>query len=312
MDFRPIFIGGIHRSGTTLLRELLNSHPEICFWPNDLPFFVLYFEEYKNVDLNDLRNLHHLIEEIYNHEFNNIISPGINIEQVLSELQHLDSVNIMAVIEAFLLAHAKQQGYSRWGLKNPMLHNYADELFKTYPNAVMVHLVRDPRDCFASTMKKWPHYKLETLLDRWSKSVELAMSNSLKYQGSYFVIKYESLIHNPEPYVRRILDVCELSWHPAMMQMPFWLGTNSSYTPQTANPSKQIYKSSIGRYINHLSVFEVYVIQKFLQRDMESLKYEQLPLSIPGLQNKDLPINNSYRPDNPENEILISDGMIVR
>ncbi len=211
MDFRPVFICGLQRSGTSLVWGLLNSHPEICFWPNDLPFFWIFYEQFKDTDLNDHYKLHHSIEEILVHEHNKIVSPGLTKGQVLAELQHLDSFNIMAVIEAFLIAYAKQQGYSRWGLKNPMMQGYADVVFKTYPNAVMIHLIRDPRDCFASMKKKWPHYKLELLLERWSSSVKEAKANSEKYQDSYFVVKYENLIQNPEPYVRRILDTCELT-----------------------------------------------------------------------------------------------------
>ena len=63
----PIFIGGLTRSGTPLMRAIIGSHPAIAFFPADLPFWREFYVRYAGEDLRDAIVRSRLVDQILSH-----------------------------------------------------------------------------------------------------------------------------------------------------------------------------------------------------------------------------------------------------
>ncbi|TKJ41496.1 hypothetical protein CEE37_02735 [candidate division LCP-89 bacterium B3_LCP] len=281
MNYRPVFIGGLRRSGTTLMRGALGRHPDLGIFLNDLPFFEVVYEKYKFLNMNSSFICSKMVDDILNHYRMEEVEVKFDRNGILKNLGSYPSINPVIIIEEILKSYASAVGKPRWGLKNPVLEFYADVLFEQYPNAIMVHMIRDPRDRLASIKAINWEYTLEGNIDEWSKSVALAKENSIKYEGSYFVVRYESFLVNPQQYLKKIMEAAELPLSEEVLDMESVMGERSSHDNSGEPIRKGIYKSSIGKYIFHLPAFEVYVQQQVLGEEMIKWGYELLPLSLP-------------------------------
>src|SRR5690606_19411988 len=103
----------------------------------------------------------------------------------------------------FALLHehyAEQQGKARWGDQTGLLECYADLLFAADPRAKMIQMIRDPRDRYAASLIRSPEGKGRAggATARWLRSVRLAERNRRRYPDRYMVVRYESLVTQPE------------------------------------------------------------------------------------------------------------------
>ena len=63
----PIFIGGMERSGTSLMRAIIGSHPDVALFEWDLPLWTSIFDRFKKKDLTQVSDLAKLLDEIFSH-----------------------------------------------------------------------------------------------------------------------------------------------------------------------------------------------------------------------------------------------------
>lgn len=206
----PIFIGGIRRSGTSLLRAIIGSHPHVAFYPYDLSLFTYYHHKYNVVDLRDPCNASQFFEQVESAvdlKDPNPIVCMLEIRQSFYRLpQHEKSVGF--ALESILRNYAQAFKRPRFGLKIPYQEFVADEIFSQFPDARIVQIVRDPRDISASHaaydhgawVKKT--YTDDALIRDWLDSSTIAARNLEKYPGHYLVSRYEDLVLNPKATVK--------------------------------------------------------------------------------------------------------------
>ena len=126
----PIIIGGFYRSGTSLLRRLLDSHSRIHCGP-EVKFFKDFYGDYLHDDLHHVRL------------FSTTSSLGLTEEEMLA-------IYGRAFVESHELA-ARKAGKVRWADKNPENVLYLKQWEKLLPGGfVFLHVVRDPLDALAS------------------------------------------------------------------------------------------------------------------------------------------------------------------
>src|SRR5207248_1408006 len=120
------------------------------------------------------------------------------------------------------------------------------------PTAKIIHIIRDPRDRYASALKRWG--KIEGKVGAgtaiWQSSVSLAQRNLHRYPKRYKIIRYETLAAQPEATLRDICAFLDEEYTPAMLSMegaPGHLnrGSNSSYGKREPG---HISTSSIGAF----------------------------------------------------------------
>jgi hypothetical protein len=113
--------------------------------------------------------------------------------------------------------HAARLGKPRWGDQLGLAEAFADRIFEAYPDAVLIHMVRDPR---TQRMRRGLRNagSLGWAVGRWRFSADLAARNERRYAGRYRVVRFESLMGEPEATLRSIAAFIGETYEPAMVE----------------------------------------------------------------------------------------------
>ena len=195
----PIFIGGMFKSGTSLLRAMIGQHPNIAsgletYWFDiDLP----------NLASADVQRRLDRLAEFYEFERADVLSMAS--QSPTSEV----------FLTALLRAYAERLGKTRWAEKTPGNNQHMDRIFAAWPDAKLVHIIRDPRDIYASLKqaRKWD--SIEEFSERWCRivgAVERFRDVLDLNNDRYMELRYESLVLEPEKTTQKLFDFLDEDW----------------------------------------------------------------------------------------------------
>jgi len=211
----PIFfILGRHRSGTTLLRTLLDAHPNINI-PLETPFILTLYPKYKNIKYWDKKKLLLLYKDLNTYlKFDYL---QINKEKLQSDLLAGEGENsfqnFVKVIYSNYTSVYQKEGITLLGDKNPLYAIYPDKIFNIFPDAKYIFLTRDYRDHIISIKKiDFEAHMTALLAYKWRLAAKKTTMLSNKYPNQFFHIRYEDLVSNPEMYVKKICDFLGLEY----------------------------------------------------------------------------------------------------
>ena len=221
--FAPIVVGGCGRSGTTLLRMMLDSHRRICCGPESSLF------RRRAIDVAWLAN-----------RFN---FPPAEVRAIYDS-----APSRPAFIETFAALCLRKAGKARWAEKTPRNISRIDAIFRAFPGARFVHVLRDGRDVAAS-LRMHPRHKvvdgrlvpLDTrkpiagCARRWVRDIE----GSRRWWGDprFLTVRYEDLVLNPRPALERLMVFVGEDWDEAMLahaasESPFRDATRFAQNPE--------------------------------------------------------------------------------
>jgi len=208
----------VRRSGTTLLRVMLDRHPELAV--PDESYFVpqLADRHRKGIDvdafLDDLRRLPTLDEW------------GVSLDDVRRRLRPgLAPGDAIAVVYQ---VYAEGRGKRRWGDKTPLYMQHLPLLERLFPAARFVHLIRDGRDAALSFLevpegiitRTWAHPRSAgDFACQWRSEVEAARRLGARVgPDRYLEARYEQLVAEPAATLERICSFAGLAFEPAMLE----------------------------------------------------------------------------------------------
>lgn len=264
MNSNPIFIGGLMKSGTSLLRKLLSNHPNIFGGLETHWFVPEILESWKDSNLKRqiwLRKFYDVSEEEY--------------ERIKSE-----SNSGIDFFNRFMWFCTDRSGKKRWVEKTPdnILHI---ELIKGYwPDAKIIHVVRDYRDIYAS----WKINRSETLKE-FIDHVHLIMNSikglTNKRTDTYFEVDYNRLVTTIHGTMRGVLDYLGEPWIDSIADYhgDDWehhkvFEVTGKKSATTKSLSKPIFTSSIGQWQKILSTEELKIIKQELGQYMSLWGWE--------------------------------------
>ena len=211
----PIFVVGGQRSGTTMLRLMLNSHPHIAipFESDFIPRFYRRLAEYG--DLSSEKNVSRLLDDIAERPFVKRGKLVQDKEAILARYPRTYPDLIRAIYEVY----AENEGKCRWGDKDPSYVTELNVLWKLFPNCRIVHIVRDGRDVAISLRElEWGSKNLFKLARDWKWQVTLGHKMGEMLAPEYYIeIRYEDLVLAPEQTLRRICYFIGESYFPEML-----------------------------------------------------------------------------------------------
>lgn len=271
MDRGPIYLAGIERSGTSLMYALLASHPNIAM-TRRTNLWTYFNNRYG--DLRKAENLQRCLSIMS--QYKRLRAIQIDTERVRREFYQGEKTyaRLFTLIEGHF---AEKQGKPRWGDKSLNTERFMDDIFAVFPNAKIIHMMRDPRDRYASAKTRWTEMKgrVGAGTAMWLESVKLARRGRRKYPGQYMVVRYEDLVAQPEQMLRKICEFLGEQYVPDMLTMmgaPTHRdkGSNSSYGKREVG---KISTDSIARYRQVLSPQEIKYMQDFCKGGMREFGY---------------------------------------
>lgn len=271
MDSRPIYIAGLERSGTSLIYALLGSHPAIAM-TRRTNLWTHFYGQYG--DLARPENYERCLAMML--RYKRIVRLEPDPDRLRREFEQGE--RSYARLFALLGEHyAEQQGKPRWGDKSLNTERYAAPIFEAFPAARMIHMIRDPRDRFASAQTRWGRTRggVGAGTAMWLWSVALARRNRALYPDRYAILRYETLIFRPEETLREICNFIGETYSPLMLTMRDAQtfrdeGGNSSYGPRQAGI---ISTSSVGRFRNVMSRREIAYMERTAVQQMAAFGY---------------------------------------
>lgn len=237
----PIFIGGAGRSGTTLLRVILDSHPNVACGPELKVSQVIAKLWY------DFQTKYTSIIKEY----------GIT----AADTNRLFADLIKGLLEKYRL----KEGKERIAEKTPSNINIFPHLHEMFPDSPLIHVIRDGRDVVASLLSmNWqsPDGKpmeytrnVKKAAKFWVTTVTIGRrfaQSSKSASKVYYEVRYEDIVNDPEKCLKPLFDFIDEPWEPIVLEY-HKLKRNLAHESSADQVYKQLYSTSIGRWKNDLS-----------------------------------------------------------
>jgi hypothetical protein len=279
MEKGPVFVAGLERSGTSLMYALLATHPGLAM-TRRTNMWTYFYDQYG--DLRQSKNFENCLSMMMRYKRLVKLKPDpARIRQDFQQSNDKSYARLFALLEEH---YAERAGKPRWGDKSLNTERYAAPIFAAYPGARILHMIRDPRDRYASVLKRWQVRRGDVGAGTamWLSSVNLAQENQQRYPEQYKVVRYETLAAQTEETLREICDFIDEPYVPEMITMQGARrfreqGSNSSYGQRKPGT---ISTSSIGRYRQVLSPRQITFIQTIAKQEMKRFDYEPDPIEL--------------------------------
>lgn len=216
MHGRPFFIVSAPRSGSTLLRLVLDAHPQLAVPPPGWLFDLVFPYIYSYGDLADRQNLLSLAEDI-------LSAPTVGKWPVKLSAEALadaaETPSFAGLYAALHRAYAQSERKQRWGEKTPRNSFWMDEIGSLFPDAQFIHIVRDGRDqaIDISDSVLWPN-SVYSGADLWRRYVTAVCDSAQRLPvGAFMEIRYEDLCAAPEATIRRLCEFLDEEFDARML-----------------------------------------------------------------------------------------------
>ncbi len=189
----PIFIGGMYKSGTSLLRAMLGHHSHL-FAGLETQWI---HERWENGGAKGRREW---LERL-----------AVFFDAPLEELEAAcgDAADVETCLDRVLSFLAGRAGKARWIEKTPGNAGEIGRILSHWPDARILHIIRDPRDVYASMIESRKWTVPEDFARRWRGIVAAARTWLAEHGGThpaYYELRYERLVREPEAETRKILE----------------------------------------------------------------------------------------------------------
>ena len=215
---RPIFVVGCPRSGTTMLVLMIHAHPRLAM-PPETRFLIQTWR--KRAAFGDLSNpaQRAALARSCARPASRIRDLGLDRKatkrKILAAPPTIGSA-IGVVFKEYAALHDK----ARWGDKRPAYYQEVDVLLRLFPDAQIVHIVRDGRSTVAS-LKRMPWWPVDSIgsMAAWAQAEYCARRDQRRLPADTFhLIRYESLVADPRTVLGALCEFLGEDFDEAMLE----------------------------------------------------------------------------------------------
>lgn len=246
----PIFVGGLMKSGTSLLRKLLGTHPDIfggleTHWCS---------EDFKATWQRGEGTRQEWLLKFFEVD-----------TETASKLRQ-EAISANDYFNRFMDYVTQRADKKRWVEKTPDNFRHVEEILTEWPNASVLILNRDPKDAYASWKKNNKHNLDHFMIDLREY---LAVIDQYANHPGVLVVSYEGLVGNSRATLMKVCDFIGASYIDGLEN---YQGDDKDYkkvlevtgkeSPTTDSLRKPIFDSSIGQYKSILTEAEINRIEQ--------------------------------------------------
>lgn len=296
---RPIFIGGSHKSGTTLLRNLLDGHPELYTLPTDghgIRFMDLVRKcppEHRQSSLLETM-MHSLVMPIAGEEPTWIVGREHyaypRIAAMLGKAASLRGVESSeSLLSAMAWAYCSVEAEivpsgsvkKGWVEKSTGNAEEALRLASLFPQAKFLHIVRHPGAIIAAQSrkqhKKFRSFSLINEMEAIHSSMRFGISNDRILSASHHIVSYEDLVANTSAEMKRIAEFLGIGFDKVLLSPSVYgrsAGSNTSRMDSDGAASGTVNPRMSGRWKSELSNSQKDLIEGLFGKLLRQYGYE--------------------------------------
>jgi len=250
---RLALLCGHPRSGTTLLEQVLDAHPDIV----------------------SAEETHILHDEAY-------LPLSRGFPETASVLQVLDAAAPSQLQRAredyfrFNELFLHQRIEERWLIdKNPALTVLIPAVTRIFPEARFLFALRDPRDvclsCFMQHLRLNPvasaYLTLEGTVQQYASAMGLWLTLLPRMKNPWLEVRYEAMVTDLERVARQTLEFLGVPWNAGVLRFYEHARAKPVRSPTYADVTRPVYGSAVGRWRNYQKHLEPYLggLQRFIE-----------------------------------------------
>jgi len=291
---RPVFIVGLHRTGSTLVKNMLDLNSQLAMLPEELhlwdpyPWADGFIDNCKKMNLTENSVRKKILDMLFSKNFygsfwKKIDEYPIDRKRVIRKVNEIaNNITCKDIINIIFLEYLKNENKKRIGVKYPLHIRKIDLLREWYPDCKIVHLTRDCRaiyvskvkDEFSRSLKK--HYPFfSVFLDvftlvrviveyNWSKLIHICHRSD----KNYYLLKYEELVGDPLHALHKLCDFLDIPFESDMLY-PSGKPSSHTHTVKTGFDKERAYA-----WRKYIKWWEENIINIFASQSLRIFGYE--------------------------------------
>jgi hypothetical protein len=268
----PVFVVGMPRSGTKLMRALLNQHPDLSLTLAETQFIPYFVRRFGNPPpFSRGRGLDRFVALFLETPFLRRMRAGgraFDREHQEAFLRAVDPTSWQSIFETLLRRFGAKPDRpdAVWGDKSPSYVHHLPLLRDVFPGARFVHLIRDPRDTCLS-VRVSSGKSLYGSAERWRQAV-LQGCRDGRAAADYLEVRYERLLADPNAAMRDVMSFLGCAYSPRMLELQ-----TSQEDVGDARGRRGIVRDNTGKYRSRLLPEEVRRIEEIVCDAARTLDY---------------------------------------
>ncbi|RMD86125.1 MAG: sulfotransferase [Calditrichaeota bacterium] len=301
MNQRPIFILGAHKSGTSLMRSLLDGHPHLFALPLETHYFHFshHWVDYDyRKQLPDNLPVEKIVKNLCEHvhywntvedPYSDSIGKGLFNEERFHE--YLSTLPSNATHKEILEKYFEGIYYSVVGTELPsdiriveksVEHaEFALNLYHFFPKAKFIHIIRNPYSNFVSFRKfksvKYGYPLLPRILKSLYNSYYYLYKNK-ELIPEYFILRYEDLVTHPSEVMKKVSDFLELEFKDILLT-PTYMGKSWAGNSMSGERFEGISSSTLENWKKNIYPVEVYYLNRLFPFIFQEFNYEMMNIN---------------------------------
>lgn len=264
-NIQMIFILGKERSGTSLLQNMLNAHPNIIA-PSESKFAVLLYPKFGHLKKWSEKDVLAFAEALYTEPlFAHVWQPEEKklIEELLAVKDNADYGLMCKVV--YLQMRKDKTQVQLISDKNPHYVLFTGTILKIFPAAKFIHIVREPRDNIYSHIASFKEKNTVFRAYQWLGFNKIIEENKKKMPSAYHSVIYEDLVNHTENIMWQLCDFLKIPYHQAMTENKPLTSVSTEFVKTEMGGraaaindqlSKPLTNTNIGKWKNGMSAYD--------------------------------------------------------
>lgn len=285
-DIEMVFLVTRSRSGSTLLQNILNAHPNISA-PIESKFILHLKTKYYNVTNWDDKTINEFANDLFTNRKIRLFW-NIKPNDILSLFQKYTVNSFADACKLVYLSFPSVNEPENIKVivdKNPAYARFVNELKEVFPSAKFIHLIRDPRAVINSQIKAFNKKSVYNLAYLWVSLNKNIIDSCKANQKNYIKIKYENLVSQPVEEIKNLLHFLSLNYDARLLEshksIKSVIEKSNFYSlPHHINTGNPINTKSLNLWESELSEKRIRIINaicyQFAEQNNYTLPSQQL------------------------------------